>query len=790
MIKNYFKLGWRNLVKNKLSSTINIVGLGLAVGCCLVVFVFLDWSVNQDDFHSKLNKLYVVERIEEKDGNQQLWGNSPAPMGQMLKNDFPQIKNTARLNAVGAVIKQGDNVFREEVCFVDNTFYAMFDFPVKWGSKQTFTEQDGIVLTEELSEKLFGKENSVGKNVSMRFSNNGQEITENFTVKGVFEKQPMGTSFYFSALAPFSKMASLGMNKTDDWSQSVNITFLETEKEGSVLPNIKQSKKYLDLYNDANKDSKIAGYNFQPLKSMHFHAYKVSYSRFFATHIIGLIMLFAIAISILLLVCFNYMNIAIASASNRLKEIGVRKVMGSNRKQIIFQFIVENCILCTIGVMIGLLLAKFFFLPWFSQIATIDLAKNVFENAHVWWALIALIFITVLGGAAYPSIYISALKPIGIVRANLVLGSKNRFRKSLLAFQFFLTFLGISMALAFIHENKVSRAKSWGYQPADNVVVKLEDSTDFPLFKTALKGNNNFTSVTGSVQPIGNWTKQLVVRSEGKEQTVQSISALPGFASQLGIKILKGRDLSDSFGTDKSVSVLVNQAFLKQMNWQSGVGKMIEYGNKKYSIVGEVNDFRFENFQSKVQPLVLLGCTPEDVKFVYVKTKSGLLSDAHSAIGNIWKKTFPNLPFDYYYQDTVFENYFNGFSQVAQVMSAASLIMIIVSIFGIFGLALLILGKKMKALSVRKVLGAGMGNISFQIIKEFLSPMCFALLIGLPVSYLLTKSIFVQVTPESKVSFYPLIISFIGLIAMTVLSLLWHLNKAFTANPTTYLKNE
>jgi putative ABC transport system permease protein len=790
MFKNYFKLGWRNLRKNKLSSIINIVGLSLAVGCCLVVFVFFDWSINQDSFHSKLDRLYVVERIAEKDGNQQLWGDSPAPMGDMLKNDFPQIKNTARFNAVGAVIKQGDNVFREEISFVDDAFYNMFDFPVKWGSKETFVEQNGIVLTEELSEKLFGKENSVGKNVNIRFNNNGHEIVENFTVKGVFEKQPHETSFYFSALVPFSKMVSLGMNKTDDWSQPVSITFLETEKENSVLPNINQSKKYVRLYNDANKDAKIVAYNFQPLKSMDFHSYQVANNRFFGTHIIGLIMLLAIAISVLLLVCFNYMNIAIASASNRLKEIGIRKVMGSKRKQIIFQFILENLILCTTGVIIGLLLAKFIFLPWFSQIATIDLGQKLFENMHAWWALLALIFITVLGGAAYPSIYISALKPISIVKDNLVLGSKNRFRKVLLGLQFFFTFLGISMALAFIQENKVSRAKSWGYEPADNVVVKLEDSTNFQLFKTALRSNNNVTSVTGSVQPIGNWTKQLVVKSEGKEQTVQSISALPGFASQLGIKILNGRDLSDSFTTDKSASVLVNQAFLKQMKWQSGIGKTIEYDNKKYLVIGEVNDFRFENFQNKVQPFVLLGCKPEDVKFVYVKTGSALLSNAHASIEKTWKETFPNLPFDYYYQDTVFDGYFNGFSQVAQVMTAASLIMIIVSIFGIFGLALLILGKKMKTLSIRKVLGAGMGNISFQIIKEFLSPVCFALLIGLPVSYLLTKSIFVQVTPESKVSFLPLLISFVSLITMTALSLLWHLYKALTSSPTTYLKNE
>jgi ABC-type antimicrobial peptide transport system permease subunit len=226
------------------------------------------------------------------------------------------------------------------------------------------------------------------------------------------------------------------------------------------------------------------------------------------------------------------------------------------------------------------------------------------------------------------------------------------------------------------------------------------------------------------------------------------------------------------------------------MKWESGIGKAIEYDNNKYLVVGEVNDFRFENFQNKVQPLILLGCKPGDVKFVYAKTKPGLLSNAHSLIENIWKKTFPNLPFDYYYQDTVFDGYFIGFTQVAEIMSAASLIMIIISVFGIFGLALLILGKKMKTLSIRKVLGAGMGNISFQIIKEFLSPVCFALLIGLPGSYLLTKSIFVQVTPESKVSFLPLLISFLGLVTMTILSLLWHLYKAFTANPTVYLKNE
>ncbi|MEP6750114.1 MAG: ABC transporter permease, partial [Bacteroidota bacterium] len=384
MFKNYFKTAWRNLRKNRLSSSINIVGLGLAVGCCLVMFVFINWQINQDDFQIKRNKIYVVERIESKDGNQQLWANSPAPIGPMLKIDYPQIENYARLNLMDATIKQGDNVFNEPVSFVDSSFYDMFNFPVKWGNKKTFRDPEGIVLSEELSEKLFGKENPVGKNVFANFNATGKEEAGNFIVKGVFEKRPAESSFYFSALIPFSKLAALGINTNDDWERHVSITFLEATTESSTLPNTAQSKKYVDLYNAANKENKIAGYNLQPLKSMPFHSYKVNLSQFHSTNIIGNIMLSAIALSILILVCFNYMNIAIASASGRLKEIGVRKVLGSNRKQIIFYFLIENFILCMIGVILGVLLANFLFIPWFSQFANINLSQNLFLNTSIW----------------------------------------------------------------------------------------------------------------------------------------------------------------------------------------------------------------------------------------------------------------------------------------------------------------------------------------------------------------------------------------------------------------------
>jgi len=790
MIKNYFKLGFRNLVKNKLSSSINILGLALAVGCCLVVFEFFDWSMHMDTFHRKINNLFVVEKLANTNGNDQLWGDSPTPMGPMLKSDFAQVKDFTRFNYWGVLVKQGDNVFNQNIAFVDNSFYKMFDFPVKWGNKNTFTDQDGIVLTEELSEKLFGKENPTGKHITTIFNKDGVQSTVNFTVKGVFDKQPRETSFYFQAIVPRSKMAALGLDKPGDWSQQSDITFIEANDEASLAPVKNMAARYLKLYNAANPDNRMVGFNFQPLNAMNFHSYKVNNCRFNSTHIAAYIMLLVIGLATLLLVYFNYMNIAIAAASARLKEIGIRKVMGSRRQQIILQFILENLILCTVAILVGLAMAKFIFLPLFSQIANIDLTEKLFSNYRTWTTLLILIIVSALSGAAYPSVYISAFNPISIMKGNSKTGSKNRFRKALLGFQFFLTFLAISTALAFMQETKFIKSRPWGYIPENNVVVNFDKSANYEAFRDELKSAGNVVSVTGSDQTLGYYTKQLVVNIDGQKQTVNSLAALPGFATQMGIRITKGRDLNDAYKTDASDAAIVNQAFLKQMHWTTAIGKTIDYNNHKYSVVGETNDFHYDDFQTPIRPLLLTGCKTADINSVYVKTGSSLFSNAHKNVEKIWKKVNPNLPFEYHYQEAVFDGYFNGFLQVSQVLAGASIVMIIISVTGIFGLALLILGKKMKEISVRKVLGAGISNVIFLINKEFLFAIGFALLLGIPVSWWITGNLFNILAPDSTVSFLPLILAFFSLLVMTAISVSWHIYKAHTANPTQYLKDE
>lgn len=790
MFKNYLKLGFRNLKKYKLSSFINISGLALAVGCCIMVSEYTYWALHQDSFNSRIDRLFVIEKIVDKKGVQQIYGDVPAALAPSLKNDYPQVSNAARLNYRSVVIKQGENVFRDRLTFVDDDFYEMFDYPVKWGERQKFTDQDGIVLTQELSGKLFGTSNPVGKALTIRINRGKSVISENFIVKGVLKKYPVEASFNFSALVPYSRMTALGLDKPGSWVESTSITFIEMKDAKDIALLRSQGKRYSDLYNAANQNSQISSFHYQHLNTMNFHSYKVYGSYFNTMQPIGLIMLIVIAVSILLLVYFNYINITIASVSGRLKEISVRKVMGSSKGQIILQFITENLIICSIAVFFGLLLAEVFFFPWFSSISGFQLGNEFFLHQRTWVMAFILIFVSALSGATYPAYYIYSLSTVGMMKGNVQMGSKNRFRKVLLAFQFFLTFMAISTAIAFVKETKTIKSKPWGYHPDNNVVVSIDNSNSYNSIQEQLKKNNKIESVAGSVESLGNFTREISVKADTEAETVKSLNVLPGFTDHLGIKITSGRGFSEKFPADRQNSVIVNQAFLKMMNWSSGIGKKIIYNSHNYVIVGEVNDFRYESFEHEIAPLVLMNCKPEDVRFIYIKYAPELFSNAQQDIKGILQKIYPYHPFEYYYQDEVFEGYFTGFSKISKLLGVTSLFMTLISVSGVFGLALIILGKKMKEISVRKVLGADMSHIIYLIVKEFFFALVFAISIGLPLSYVMMTAMFSQLSVNSQFSLLPVLMAVVALLFTTAVSVSWHILKAYKASISPYLKDE
>lgn len=790
MFKSYFKTGFRNILKQKFSAAINIAGLALALGCCLVVYRFLDWATNLDSMHINRNEIYVVERKAENNGNEQLWGDSPMPLGEALSKDFSGIRNMSRMNFVDGVFKEDDKIFRGQVSFVDNSFYKMFDFPIKWGNKDEFISMDGIVLTEELSEKLFGNNKSLGKTVNIRFSQEGKEFNEQFIVKGVLAKKPLEVSFYFEALIPFGRLSSIGLNNFNDWKKSVDMTFLHVPDPQVIKAMQSGEKKYLSQYNQVNPDTKIKSFYFQPFKSIYSHTFGVNKSRFYYTNKEALLMLAFIGASLLALVCFNYMNIAIASSSSRLKEISLRKMMGGGRKQIIYQFLLENGLICVISLILGLILAQSLFLPWFSNMTSVQLNLGLDKNIRIWIALALLVIIATIGGAGYPAFYISGLKPVSIFRGKTKLGSRNVFRKVLLGFQFLLTFMAIATAIAFTQQSKKSRERSWGYQPENIVIVPLEIGENPELLKSELLKEPNIEAVSSSVQPLGKWQEELSIKLNGQTQTVNGLRVASDFLPHMHIRISKGRNFLLNSEQDRIQSVIVNKSFSRHMRWDNPVGQTLVYDNKTYQIVGETEDFNYEVLFHPVEPLVIRAAAPAESRFLAAKIKTGSNSGAIQIIENAWKKYHPSTPFDYYFQNDVFQLYFRGWTQVTNVLVATCLITIFISVSGIFGLASLIIYKRMKEMSVRKVLGAKIATLIFLINKEFMITIIIASIIGIPVALAMIKSLLGLLSPFSSPGILPFLIAPVSLVVMTIISMSWHIYKVAISSPAKNLRTE
>ena len=789
MFRSYFKIGFRNILKNKGTTFINAFGMALAIGCCLVAYQFVDTIFGMDDFHEKLEEIYIVHKALDENGEQVIWSDVPMPLGPTIKNDFAQISDVVRVNYNRGVMEYEDHVFSESIAFVDSSFFDLFDFPIKWGNEANFMHPEGIVLGARKAEKYFGSNNPIGKTLVVRFNQNGKEIITHFIVQGVLEKTPDRPSFSPSAIVPFHRQKII-LSKLEDWSTSTDITFVQA-KNPSVIDHIRTNEKtYLETMNAANENWKAVGLQFRPFKNLVLNNSEVRNPLFGFTDKAAVYGLMFIAFALLILVCFNYINIALAAASTRLKEISVRKVMGSTRQQIIWQFITENVIICLMAMILGVVLAYHLFLPWFNTILD-GLTLQFAFTPQLCLFLLGLTLITALGGAGYPALYISKFQPNDILKQAFKLGNKNNFRKILVGIQLTLTIITIFSTFVFLIDAQKQQQKDWGYNQKDLAVIQLKDGRDFDKFKTDIQSNANVLSVAGSQEQLGNFFQPLVVTVNGEEYDVQNIHVDENYLPTFDIQLLEGRNFSQQFEADIEQSVIVNEAFRKRMNWETATGKNFKIGTKNYTIIGETANFHTEDFYHSVKPMVLQLAEQEALRYVTVRTQPKTTETTAKALKNNWKKIYPHTPYNYAFQDGVFFIYFNKYTQTTSILSAVAFIAILISIIGFFGLAMLLLNKKMKELSIRKVLGAGSFHISHLINKEFFLPLLVALFIGLTIGFRLNMNLLQTIfSPDASIGILPFLLTIGCICLMLVVSLAKHIHTAIVSSPSTFLKDE
>lgn len=744
MINNYFKIAIRVLWKNKVYVTINLLGLGFALACCILSYINYDYGASFDKNYKHTENIYRLNSNRTIENSTQRWGITPVAIGEYLAKDISGDGRIARLFSENVVVKNNENVFGERVHYADENFFSFFPLPLKIGNYSQFGNGNTIIVSEPVAKKYFGNEQPVGRELSI--VKDGE--TKLFTVIGVLGKIPSNSSFQFDIVTSFNNGFKPGDKTASDWRSSLFVTtFAEIKNKERVHQLANQLNPYATLYNKVNEEWKIRDFYFQPFKEVALSS-DIDFDQYVHGGAInpnprGVMVIVPIILSlfILLITCFNFTNISIALASKRLREIGVRKVMGVRKWQLIIQFLSENILLCLVASCVALL-AVFYLLPPFNRLFGIELQLNFGANIMLWLILIALPVVTAIVAGLYPSLYISSFEPIGILKGTTTFGPKSRLTRILLVVQFSISCLALVVGIALTKNASFQRKVDFGYAINEVAVVEISNGEQYRALSNALRTDPRIFSVAGTAEQIGADTREAKVQHNADEIKVQ-VAAVGGgeYLKTMDIKLLAGRDFHPGEGLDKKQSVLVNQTLIQKLNLKDALGKQIKLDSANYTIVGVVKDYKELGLHGLVPPCVLKLAAIDDYKYLVVKADHSNLKDVEKVIKAAWYQTVPGKPYSGFLQSDVVEKerYMNvGFQSVSFFLAV---VIILLSVSGLFALVSLNILRRNYEIGVRKVLGATIANIMLLIAMDFIYILLTAFVIGSVLGYLVINKI-------------------------------------------------
>lgn len=792
MFKSYLKLAWRNLLRNKLSSFINIFGLSLAIGSAIVIFTFIEFSLNRDGFHEHADEIYMVESVIDRNGNDAIWGITPAPLGPALKQDFPQLKQVVRIEGDRAIVRYDEKIFDQRVEFVDPAYLEMFTFPLAKGDKNAFSNSNAIVLSKQAATRFFGDEDPMGKSMSLTFNDT---LQLEFVVAGVGEEFNERASFTFNILLPMDQLIKVYPETANQWKNWYSATFVQTDNPAELKTIAGQMDRYLAVQNEARKDFPIQRFLFDNVQDLSEKAGELKMAVTggqdpAAFYILGMIGIFLIALA-----CFNYINIAIASATRRLKEIGIRKVVGGSRKQLIFQFLSENLLICLMALLVGMALAEFLLNPGFNYALNQhdEYLSIAYDNGFALWVyLIGLLLFTGFAAGAYPALYVSSFQAVSIFRKTIKLGSKRIFTKILLTIQFVLAFFLMTAGIVFTQNVSYQADKDWGYNQEQVLVIPLESSRQFLAMRDALQQQAGVQAIAGTKGHFGGLRYIDGITNRGKDYEVSRFDVGPDYLDVMGSKLKSGRFFDKNLKAEATQSIMVNDKFVKEAGWEDPLAEQITIDSISYQVIGVVEDFHYDDFFDPIDPTILL-FEPAESNFRYLTARiaEGKNSQTFEFAEAFWLKSVAQTPFEGFFQDSSFDEFFRVSRGIGQIFMVVAIMAILLACMGLFGLVSLNVASRTKEFSIRKVLGASLGSLGSLLNREFSWLVILSLVLGIPASYFL-----IQVILDSVFAFHlgihitPLILSSLVLTLTLLGTISIHLFKLAAVNPADALRDE
>jgi len=783
VLKNYLKIALRNIKRHKGYSFINIAGLAIGISCCLLMLMWVQDELSYDRFHENSNELNRV-LLDPLGASPTHEAVSPPVLAAKMKDEFPEVINTARLASSGTLLfSHGEKAFYEDQgLYADQSFFEMFTFPFIKGDPATvFSELRSIVITEEMAKKHFGSEDPIGKTITVN-------KRTDYTVTGVLDNIPHNSHLQFSYVRPFILLKEYGMD-LDSWGNVSFYTYVQL-RENSSLQEVNGKLEKLIEKTDPGHNM----YYLQPLTRIHLHS-KFNFDIAECGNIMYVYIFAAAAVFILFIACINFMNLATARAGTRSKEVGVRKVIGAFRADIIKQFFLESILLSLIALVFTVFLIELL-IPVFNNLSGKQLALDFSGSLFFIFMLIGITLFTGLVAGSYPSLFLSSFHPAKVIRGFSDSSARGPLlRKILVITQFVLTVVILIGVMVIHNQLDHIRKKNLGYDKDHLVCFRLRGDTTkrFDSLKTELLQNPNITSVTAtSSLPtfIGSGTSGASWEGKDPEERIQmQITWVDeDYLEAFRMEMAEGRFYSKEFSTDESAFVL-NEAAIKAMRMDSPIGKRFSWGRRQGPIIGVIKNFHYKSLHSEIEPLILVQDS-QRIRFACVRVNGDDISGTIGYVEELWNKFAPGFPFNYDFLDDRINNLYKAEQRVGTLFNYFTFLSIFIACLGLFGLSSFTAEQRTKEIGIRKVLGASIPNILLLLTREFTKLVLIANLIAWPLAYFIMNNWLQNFVSRTSIKLETLVISAVLALGIALLTVSFQSIRAAVANPVDSLRYE
>jgi ABC-type antimicrobial peptide transport system permease subunit len=791
MFRNYLLVTFRNLLKNKVFTIINILGLGIALSVCIVAFFNQMFFYEFDRTHENFDKIYRVTSFRDMQGREQEYGIVPATLGLEIKKDIPGIEKSARLLRSGSPVKKGDDLFPMQISFVDPEFLEIFTFPVILGDLKSVESQGNVLISQTTANTLFGEEYPIGKTVSI-VDDRSKEFT--FTVGAVFADLPDNSSFRIDILLHFDNLILIrGLNDAD-WKMWVTALFIMVPDK-SLLPSISQSlKNYLPVQNRAREDFRINRFTLVPLKEVGANTREIWSSGLFpALHPAAVIYPPIMAIFILLIACFNFANTSIATFSKRLKEIGLRKTFGGQRKQLETQFMFETLIICFLAIFVAIAFAEFLVPAYSSLWAYMSIELTFAKYAFFWVFLLLLLLLTGFIAGVYPAIYVSSFSPVNVLKGASPFRGSGKLSSVLLTLQFTISVMALVMGIVFAKNAEYQKTLDLGYDRDKLIVVPITPDL-FTSLRNEIITNPKIISAEGTQNHIGFGSYRRPIKDEENQLEVDVMDIGPGYAQTMGLRLVEGRlfDELRAAADRTNGSIVVNQKMVNDFGWKEAVGRTITvYDTTKLTVIGVVEDFYLGGVWEEIEPAMLRLSRTDQYGILAVRANPEDLPGVLEYINLKWKSMTTKSIFGGRLQEDLMQEEKDINGSIMKVNIFLAVIATLLSLIGMYNLVSLDIIRRTKEVGIRKIQGAPVPLLMYLVSKKFVVVLVVASVLGCTGGYYMSVMLLDSIWDyfvEIKIG--TLLLSASIMFVATILTIIFKIARAALKNPVVSLRYE